>query len=153
MEIRFANASHSTTDGANPNRIIVTFTMAENANPVGMGLAIIHEGSHVADWQDFNFSSSIFGHRPEGPSLYTGEVGAYTVSSYAFKALGVDALGLGKTLEESLAKLPPDDREAVRAKAVDSFMTAVGGYTAYGEPLTARNPGPTFKTMRENFSR
>ncbi|NLZ27890.1 MAG: hypothetical protein GX887_02845, partial [Firmicutes bacterium] len=153
VQIAFADTSHSTTDGRDlRGAVVVTLSTRENSNTTAMALAIIHEGSHAADWQLFNSYASLYywGRWPNGPSLYETEIAAYTVTSFSFKALGISP-SLGKDLEAKIAKLPPDERETVRAKAIEAFMAADGGYTANGKPLTRDNPGPGFGAMRRQY--
>jgi hypothetical protein len=150
VEVNFGNQDHSSTDGADPSKIKVIFTASDKSS-LGLGLAILHGGSHTADWHDFNAFASVLGMLPRGPSLYEGEQRAYTGTSYALSVLGVSPGGLGAKLEKDIAGLPAADRETARATAIDAFLAADPAYAVGRKPLSASNPGPTYRELRQNF--
>jgi hypothetical protein len=105
---------------------------------------VAHEGSHVADWQEFNASDALspnFG----GSTRYETERKAFEVTSIALKAFnlgGVLSLGGNSLWEDSWSSLPPDDQAQVRSRNIDKVLES---YTAdNGRPLSRENPGLTF---------
>ena len=136
------------TDGKNPKGLImVTFSLSSQGD--FMTLDVAHEGSHVADWQTFNRNRAKGRTGPlGGPTLYQTEHAAYRVSSFIAKSLGRSDWNYGGTplWDPNWESLPADDREKVRAVALDKILST--GHSPGGKPLSSSNQGPTFGQRR-----
>jgi len=152
VQIRYESsldAEGTWTDGKNPKGpIIVTLSLRSEGDL--MTLDVAHEGSHVADWKTFNRDLARGRVNPlGGPTLYQTEHDAYRVSSFIAKSLGHTDWNYGGVplYDKAWESLPADDREKVRAVALDKILST--GHSPGGQPLSRTNQGPTLGQSRQ----
>jgi hypothetical protein len=130
----------ATTDGTDMNGYIyVTFLVSHKGNDLIIDVA--HEGSHVADDQEFNAAHGMYDFGgPTDISEYETERRAYEVSSYVAQSVGkgsyVNDLEGNPKLQVWNRGWKVADRETKRSKGIDRFLS-----TIYG--VTKTSPGQT----------
>ena len=151
VTVGFGETKHvGSVDGSDPNgRIIVNF----NENRLkDFFETVAHEGSHLADFQDFNASNCSGGTCKAGGAnditRYETERRAYLVSSYIAQAAGLDRHPTGPVQYWNKG-WQTADREELRSEAVDRFLSGYVAYYVNDKPLTKDNPGWTLSSRKK----
>ena len=159
--VGFSNQGTGTaaiTDGTPlGNTILVNFDPRQKGNDLIIDVA--HEGSHVADWQDFNENHGMydFGGLTD-ITKYETERRAYEVSAFVAQAVGKGSYP--NNLENNPRSRIWDsgwkaaDRERRRTAGINRFISehyfddSFRWHVGNGQPITPNNPGFTFGELK-----
>ena len=137
----------SSTDGNNPNgNIYVNLNLSRSDRDPGVTVA--HEGSHVADFQNWLGSRGGPNEAAYDITQYETETRAFFVSSYIAQGLGLKRYypNADKCTEIWNKGWKEQQREAYRAVGVGWYVWKDYQAQPNGGPLAPNNPGFTLST-------